>query len=229
MDTTQVVEIDLLQLLKKLWYRKFQIILVSLFSASVALSLSLFVLDPIYTSTTKIYVVNQKAGQETLTAQDFQTGNFLVKDYKEIIVSKDVLSNVIARENLAVKEGGLLSKISVSIPTDTRIISISVRDGNPEEAARLANAVREVAAEKIKAVTNVEKINTIEEAEPSERPSSPRVQRNTILGFLAGGFLAVVSVLLAEVLDDRVKRPEDIEEVLGMTLLGIVPDIDQLK
>jgi capsular polysaccharide biosynthesis protein len=45
---------------------------------------------------------------------------------------------------------------------------------------------------------------------------------------LAGAFVAIVGILVAEVLDDRIRRPEDIEEVLGLTLLGVVPDADKL-
>ena len=62
----------------------------------------------------------------------------------------------------------------------------------------------------------------------ASKPSSPNVKRNALLGALVGGFLAVVSILVLEILDDRVRRPEDVEEVLGMTLLGVVPDIDKL-
>ena len=39
----------------------------------------------------------------------------------------------------------------------------------------------------------------------------------------------VISVLLLELLDDRVKRPEDVEEVMQIALLGIVPDLNKLK
>ena len=46
---------------------------------------------------------------------------------------------------------------------------------------------------------------------------------------LLGGFLAaIVAVLVREVLDDRIRRPEDVEDALGMTLLGIVPDTDKI-
>lgn len=38
----------------------------------------------------------------------------------------------------------------------------------------------------------------------------------------------VVLMVVVEVLDDRVKRPEDVEELMGLTLLGIVPDIKKL-
>lgn len=39
----------------------------------------------------------------------------------------------------------------------------------------------------------------------------------------------IVAVLLIELLDDRVKRPEDVEEVMQVSLLGIIPDLDKLK
>ena len=47
----------------------------------------------------------------------------------------------------------IVEKISVSVPTDTRILSITAKDGDPKEAARIANGLRNVAAEKIIAVT----------------------------------------------------------------------------
>ena len=71
-------------------------------------------------------------------------------------------------------------------------------------------------------------MTTLEAAEVASKPSSPNIKRNTALGALVGGFLAIVGILVLEVLDDRVRRPEDVEEVLGMTLLGVVPDIDKL-
>lgn len=230
MDTKHSqVEIDILLLLKKLWNRKFMIILLSAIFATLALGASIFLMTPQYTSTTKIYVVNKRGGGENITTQDLQAGDYLVRDYKEIIVSKDVLSTVILDNGLDMSTDTLLSKLSVSIPTNTRIISISAEDANPSEASRLANAVREVAADKIKQVTQIEDVTTMEVAEDSSTPSSPNIKRNAILGGLLGAFIAVVSILLSEVLDDRVKRPEDVEDVLGITLLGIVPETSQLK
>lgn len=58
----------------------------------------------------------------------------------------------------------LARKIQVTVPADTRIVSISVRDSKPEEASRIANALREVAAEKIISVTKVSDVTTLEEA-----------------------------------------------------------------
>ncbi|HEM6266425.1 TPA: capsular biosynthesis protein CpsC [Streptococcus suis] len=221
------IEVDVLSLLKTLWRKKFLIIITALFGATIAFVYSSFLVTPQFDSTTRIYVVSQnvEAGAG-LTNQELQAGSYLVKDYKEIILSQDVLSRVKTELNLTEE---ISKKISVSIPVDTRIVSITVRDADPNEAARIANSLRAIAAQKIIEVTKVSDVTTLEEAVPSEEPSTPRTKRNLAIGILAGGLLAVGLILVFEVLDDRVKRPQDIEEVMGMTLLGVVPDSKKLK
>ncbi|MCO4496131.1 capsular polysaccharide biosynthesis protein CpsC [Streptococcus infantarius subsp. infantarius] len=221
------IEIDILYLLRKLWSKKFFIIFVGLLVGTIALLGSVFFIKPKYTSTTRIYVVS-RSSDTSLTNQDLQAGSYLVNDYKEVITSSEVLSSVIDQEKLSMSASELSEDIAVTIPTDTRVISISVTDTDAQRACDIANTVREVAAEKIKAVTKVDDVTTLESATKPSHPSSPNVKKNAVIGALAGVFLAIVGILVAEVLDDRVRRPEDVEEVLGMTLLGVVPDIDKL-
>ncbi|MGQ7656290.1 Wzz/FepE/Etk N-terminal domain-containing protein [Streptococcus suis] len=221
------IEIDVLFLLKTIWRKKFLILLTAVLTAGLAFVYSSFLVTPQYDSTTRIYVVSQnvEAGAG-LTNQELQAGTYLVKDYREIILSQDVLTQVATELNL--KES-LKEKISVSIPVDTRIVSISVRDADPNEAARIANSLRTFAAQKVAEVTKGSDVTTLEEAVPAEAPTTPNTKRNILLGLLAGGILATGLVLVMEVLDDRVKRPQDIEEVMGLILLGIVPDSKKLK
>ena len=77
-------------------------------------------------------------------------------------------------------------------------------------------------------MTKVEDVTMLEEAKLPESPSSPNIKLNVLLGAVLGAFLAVVGVLVREILDDRVRRPEDVEDALEMTLLGIVPDTDKI-
>ena len=223
-------EIDVFQLVKVLWKRKFLIVLAALVAGLAAFAYSSFMIKPQYASTTRIYVVNRnQADKPGLTNQDLQAGAYLVKDYREIILSQDVLEKVVADQKLTMDAKTLGRKVSVTVPADTRIVSISVRDGNPEEASRIANALREVAAQKIISVTRVSDVTTLEEARPATSPSSPNIRRNTMMATIAGvGFVTII-VLLVELLDDRVKRPEDIEEVMHISLLGVIPNLEKLK
>ena len=224
------IEIDVVQMLKVLWKRKLIIALAAIISGAIAFGYSSFVIKPEFTSTTRIYVVNRNQGDKPgLTNQDLQAGSYLVKDYREIILSQDVLEKVVADQKLNIDAKTLARKVQVTVPADTRIVSISVRDGLPEEASRIANALREVASQKIIAVTRVSDVTTLEEARPALSPSSPNIRRNTILGFGVGAGLVIIVVLLIELLDDRVKRPEDIEEVMHLSLLGVIPNLEKIK
>ena len=230
MKEQNMMEIDVFHLLKILWKRKLLIALVAFVTGIVAFAYSSFIVKPEFTSTTRIYVVNRNQGDKPgLTNQDLQAGSYLVKDYREIILSQDVLEKVATDLKLELPPKDLASKIKVTVPVDTRIVSISVTDRAPEEASRIANSLREVAAQKIISVTRVSDVTTLEEARPATSPSSPNIRRNTMVGFLAVAVVMVVTVLLVEILDTRVKRPEDIEDVLQIALLGVVPNLDKLK
>lgn len=230
MKEQNMMEIDVFQLLKILWKRKVLIALVAIVTGVVAFAYSSFIVKPEYTSTTRIYVVNRNQGDKPgLTNQDLQAGSYLVKDYREIILSQDVLEKVATDLKLDLPSKGLASKIKVTVPADTRIVSISVTDRAPEEASRIANSLREVAAQKIISVTRVSDVTTLEEARPATSPSSPNIRRNTMIGFPAGAVVMIVAVLLIELLDTRVKRPEDVEDVMQIALLGVVPNLDKLK
>ena len=225
----QAVEIDVFAMLKTLWKRKFSIVLVALVFAIAAFGYSAFLAKKEYQSTSRICVVSrQNQDNNALTNSDLQAGSYLVKDYREIILSQNVLSQAIEELKLDMTPAELSKKISVSVPTDTRILSITAKDGDPKEAARIANGLRNVAAEKIISVTKVSDVTTLDEAEVPQSPSSPNIKRNVLLGFIAGAGLMVVLMVVVEVLDDRVKRPEDVEELMGLTLLGVVPDIKKL-
>ena len=198
-DNTKSVEIDVLALLHKLWTKKLLILFTAFYFAAFSFLGTYFFIQPTYTSTTRIYVVNQATDNKNLSAQDLQAGTYLVNDYKEIITSNDVLSEVIKDEKLNLSEAELSKMVSVNIPTDTRLISISVKAKTGQDAQVLANKVREVASKKIKTVTKVEDVTTLEEAKLPSSPSSPNIKRNVLLGAILGGFVAIVAVLVREV------------------------------
>ena len=222
-----MIEIDVLSLLRTIWRKKFLILLTAILTTGLAFAYSAFLATPQYDSTTRLYVVTQSSDNVAgITNQDLQAGSFLVKDYKEIILSQDVLKNVTTTLGIT---DDIKEKITVNIPVDTRILSITVRDSDPNQAATIANTLRDEAAKKIIEVTKVSDVTTLEAALPAEKPSTPQTKRNLVLGFILGAFLATALVFVLEVLDDRVKRPQDIEEGLGMTLLGVVPHAEKLK
>lgn len=222
-------EIDVFALLRRLWDRKWLITFVALLFGLIALVISAFVLPKEYTASTRVYVVNNNNQSENaVNYQDIQAGSYLVNDYKEIIKSDDVINQVIRDEKLNLSPSELSQRIRVDVPTDTRLITISVEGSDAKESSRLANAVRDVAIDKIKEVTKVEDVTVAETAKVPTMPTSPNIKRNLIIGVLAGAFMTIVILIVFEALDDRIKTGEDVERTLNRTLLGVVPIVNDL-
>ena len=219
-----LVQLDITLLIKSIWEKKILILLVTVLFTAVSLAYSIFLITPQYSSTTKVYVVNQKKDDKAITTQDVQLGSLLIKDYKEIILSNKVMEDSAEKSGLGITAKQLAGKVSVDAPKDTRIISITVRDKDPQVASEIANTVKEVSADQIKEVTKIDDVTTLEEAKAATAPSSPNIPKNAILATALGFIIAVAGVVLFELLDDRIKRAEDIEDGMGLVLLGVVPD-----
>jgi capsular exopolysaccharide synthesis family protein len=68
-------------------------------------------------------------------------------------------------------------------------------------------------------------VSIIDDADPPSKPSSPNPLLNLAIALLLGTLTAAGVVFIKDQLDDRVRVPEEIEEKVGLSLLGVVPDV----
>lgn len=142
------VEIDLGEIFAVLMSRLAIIIASTIICGVIAFSYAKFMITPVYDSKTQIYVLNKQDGSN-VTYNDLVTGTQLTKDYEVLIKSRSVLEQVIKELSLDMQYGQLQSMITVGAETDTRIISITVRDIDPGRAKTIADKVRELASDHI--------------------------------------------------------------------------------
>lgn len=217
-----VIEIDLVELLGVILHNLWIIIVSGVIVAAVALLVSYFIITPKYESVTKIYVIS-KTNADTMTYSDLQAGSTLTKDYKELVKSRPVLEEVLAETGIDVELKNLEAQITVEVPTDTRIVSITVEDKDPYEARIIADSVRIAASKHIREVMDTEAVNVVEEASLPIEKSSPSILKNTAIGYAAGLFLAIAIVIINYIMDDTIKTPDDVEKFLGVSVLGSIP------
>lgn len=218
-----IVEIDLLEIISILLNRFWVIFGAALLAAAAGFMISKFVLTPTFESTTKIYILN-KSENTTVTYSDVQMGTQLTKDYAELINSRYVLETVIGQLSLPEMEyKDLLKKVSVHTPTDTRIVSITVTDYDPQQAQNIANCIREVAGEHIQNVMDIEAVNVVKEANLPTVKAGPSVVKWTAVGGILGVFLVCAVILIHYLLDDSIKSSEDVEKYLGLSTLALIP------
>ncbi|MDY4836165.1 MAG: Wzz/FepE/Etk N-terminal domain-containing protein [Lachnospiraceae bacterium] len=217
-----VIEIDLVELLGVILHNLWIIIVSGVIVAAVTLLVSYFIITPKYESVTKIYVIS-KTNADTMTYSDLQAGSTLTKDYKELVKSRPVLEEVLAETGIDVELKNLEAQITVEVPQDTRIVSITVEDKDPYEARIIADSVRIAASKHIREVMDTEAVNVVEEASLPIEKSSPSILKNTAIGYAVGLFLAIAIVIINYIMDDTIKTPDDVEKFLGVSVLGSIP------
>jgi capsular exopolysaccharide synthesis family protein len=69
-------------------------------------------------------------------------------------------------------------------------------------------------------------VRIIDSAQPARQIFKPKKKLNIALGFLFGLFLGVGFAVLMEYIDNTLKTPEDVRNVLGLAVLGMIPAQD---
>ena len=198
------IEIDLFEVIGVLLHYWWVIIGTGIIFGAVALAFTRFAITPQYQSVTKMYVLNRQ-NEDMLTNADLQAASLLTKDYAELIKSRTVAEAVCDEMHLNLTAEELSSKISVSTPSDARVISIAVVDPDPEMARDLANEVRNKAAQHIQTVMNSEAVNVVDMANLPTSKYSPSLSKNGLMAGLIGAVLAGAGILLSFKLNDTVK------------------------
>lgn len=221
-DTIEINVADLFLYMLKHWY---VFLLSVILTTVIGMTICLFLITPIYKSTTKIIILSQQ-NSGALTYSDMQLASQLTKDYEELIVSRDVLESVIQQCLLTEDYDELLARVEVENIVDTRIISITVEDPSPAAAQRIANSIRETAAAHIKNVTDVEAVNVTEAANLPVEASSPSKLLWAALSIAAGFLVTFIVQTIRFLSDDTVKSSEDVEKYLGLSTLALVPKVN---
>lgn len=216
------IEIDLGEVFHLVISKLGVIILSGILLGVLSIIGTMLFITPKYESTTKIMVLN-KQNSDTLTSADMQTSTQLTKDYAELIQSRTVLEGVIAQLNLDMTYKEMLKKVSVETSSDSRIVSISVTDEDPYTASEIANAVRDMAAEHIQSVMDIEAVNVVDSANIPNEKASPSLAKNGVIGGLLGVIIAMAAVIIIYLTNDTIKVEEDVERYLGLSVLGSIP------
>ncbi|MBR5991487.1 MAG: polysaccharide export protein, partial [Clostridia bacterium] len=102
---------------------------------------------------------------------------------------------------------------------------VTVKNQDPETAARICNALSEKIRNRIAEVVNTDKPSMVERAVVPTRQSSPNLKKNVMGGAVFGAFLVIVFLSLNYILDDTIKTNEDVEKYLGLDTLAAFPII----
>lgn len=217
---------DLLSTLKK---RIVLIISTVIIAMGIAAVVSYFFLTPIYEASTQILVNQQKYEQNQFNTQEIQTNLQLINTYNVIITSPAILSKVIENLDLETTPAQLKSQISVNSAQNSQVVNVTVQDTESFRAVDIANTTAEVFQDEIKHLMNVDNVNILSPAVNSENPSPVKPQKmlNIAIAAVVGLMIGVGIAFLLEYLDTTMKTEQDVEELLGLPILGIVSKLSE--
>ena len=207
-------------ILQKAWL--VVIILLAVFAGGEAYTALLK--TPLYESKTNVVLISE--GSKEITTNDVTLSNNLVKTYSEIVKSRNVLTKVIKKLNLSDSYEGLASKVSVSSVTSTQLITIRVSEKNPADAKKIANEIATVFKAEIKSIYGIDNVQVVDEAVESTSAYNINIMKESLIYLLAGLALGVGAAYMMYILDKSIKDTETVENKLGLTVIGVVPDVE---
>lgn len=211
--------------------RKKLIIAIVLLMTIASFVVSKFVIQPIY-STSIMLVVGNDPSKDTkdISYTDIMAYNKIVGTYTQIITSKNILSDVVENLKFSTSVNQVKAMISVKTKTDTQIIEIGVKGTSPEEISQIANQVGDSFTKNISKIMNAKQnVNVLDRAEVPASPISPNVLMNTMIALFLGLMVGVGISFLLEYMDNTVKSIDQLEKLLGVSVIGSIPYFENEK
>lgn len=215
-------EIDLGEIFYLLWTHIVQIVGLFVAGAVVVFLLTFFLVTPKYTATSRMYITS--GSNSVVDLSSLQVSTQLKSDYQELIKSNSILQDVIDNLSLDEDVDTLKGQISVTNPSDTRILNLSVTTTNAQLSADIANELAKQAKTYLPKVMKSDEPNVFEEAQVPDKKSSPSYQKNAVIGGLLVALLYCAVIIIKHVTNDTFVTPEDINKVFGVQPLATIPE-----
>lgn len=219
------MEIDLIDLAYTLLDKIHYIILCFLIGAVLFNAYAYFLVEPTYTSTSKMYVVSASS-DSVVNLSDLNIGTSLTADYEQLMLSYPVLEQVIDELNLDMDSESLAKMISLDNPSDTRLLNITVTSTDPVQARDIANKLMEVSIEYLPRTMSTNPPNVAQSAKLAIRKAGPSYTKYTMMGAFVGALLYCAYLVFIYIMDDTIHTPEDMERYFGVVPLTAIPDGD---
>lgn len=224
------MELDLKEVLsvlrKRLW-----IIIAFVVVGCVAVGIyNVYFTKPIYYATSKL-IVNKSSdatGDAKLDLSSLNANIQLINTYKEILKTTAILDKVAAQHpEFGLSSEAINARIDVSSKTQSQVMTVGIRDTSHERAVGIANAVAQVFQVEVPKIMKVDNITILSQAKVAAHPVpiSPNTRLNFTIAVVASLLISIGFILFLEYMDDSIRREKDVEQILGVPVLGTIKKI----
>lgn len=196
---------------------------------------SRFVIAPMYSTSTMIYVQNYSSAQAiNNNAAANKTAKKTTNEENQKIYPADIS----ASSNLAsicvtlFKNSDEMTSlydgcsVNVEVADGTFFITITVDGTDPQKCANVANQLAEKAAKVYKDKFSYGQIGTLRQANVPAAPYSPSNTKNMLIGAAIGLVASCLISILIELIDTTIKSEDDIQDIYGIPVFAEIPDFE---
>ena len=218
-----VVILELMQTLKD----KIALIMIATVAAALAgWAVSSFFVPRRYEASVNM-IVNTRTDMNTVvTSDNISSAQNLVDTYAIIIKSNKVLNSVIDELDLNMSYEELSRQISVDAINRTQVMKIAAQCSDPRLAEQIVHTISQIAPAIVADAVEAGSCKVVSDVYSSQKPVSPNIPRTTILFGALAFLLMCAIVVLRELFNDYIVDDADMEKKLGISALGVIPDVE---
>ena len=214
---------EILQALKKRWLL---ILLIALFCSGVSAAASIYLIQPMYQTSTKLFIGKEQNSVEGYDSNEVSLYQKLLKTYSETIMTKDLITRAIDKTNYNLYPGSVLGGLNVVSIPDTQILQIIYTSNDPTQAKEMLEAITDEFVITSKELVPNGNVRVIESVSLPQYPISPNRTRNVAIAFIFGVAVGVALVFLLEYMNNTFKSKEQLENNLEIPVLGVIPELE---
>lgn len=212
--------LDLFHLLRK----HLKLVILLPLACMLAAGVYSFVVMPnTYSATVSMYVlVQQDNAKSNSLSSDLSASQMVTNDVATLLKSDRVVNETASSLGLESLTG---YKTAITNSTTSRVLSLEVTGPDAEMAANVANKMADEVSSVAHDVMNVDSVNVVDSAKVPTAPSGPKRPLFMAIGLLGGLFMAVAIVVVSDMLNTKVRDEEELEELLGLPVIGRIPAV----
>lgn len=217
---------DILEIIKKRWK---PVVFTMLILTIVVAIMSFFVIPPKYEANTKVFIGKENSGDRNYNDNDVQMYQKLLKTYAEVIMTNDLIENSLKEKNIDLESEKILKSLTVTPRADTQILEIKYRNKDKVLARDVVDSITDEFIKTSKELIPNGTVKIVESVKIPKKSVSPNKKVNISIAFILGIIIGTGIAFLLEYLDNTFKDKEDLEKMLGLAVIGIIPNEDGIK
>ncbi|HEY5556688.1 YveK family protein [Acetobacterium sp.] len=223
MKTTKSINLlELFDIVIKKWWL---ILLLTMAGFATAYSITAIFVTPIYEAKTVLFIGQENSGLASIgiSLGQLEADSQLITDYKQIALTHLVIDEVMKNTGMNIAYNEFQKDVVIETVKDSRLFTVGFRHTDPQIAKMVSDELAKQLTLAVSQIVGVENIRILDQATVPQKPIAPNKLLNAVIGGLLGLFASLFIVIIMFLLNDTVKDEEDIETLIGISVLGSIP------